>query len=323
MKRNHLLVAGAVAVLVAVVAGAGIAATKALTPKQESQAIINDAAQQLGVQPSELSNALEQALKNRVDAAVKDGLLTKEQGARLKKRVGAGDFPLFRLGPGPGFRDRHGPGIFHAKLEAAADYLGMTEANLREALENGKTLAQVARDRGKSVEGVVNALLAGAEAKLDAAVRAGRLTEAEKADMLSGLRQRITALVNGRFPSPAFGPGLLFRGHGHGLFHAGLEVAANYVGMSEAHLREALESGKTLAQVARDRGKSVDGLVSALLARVEQKIDAAGKLTEAEKRKMVAAIRDRINDLVNGRFSPRFGPKFRHSDFRGDRPAIF
>ena len=48
----------------------------------------------------------------------------------------------------------------------------MTEANLREALENGKTLAQVARDRGKSVEGLVNALLAGAEAKLDAAVRA-------------------------------------------------------------------------------------------------------------------------------------------------------
>jgi DNA-binding phage protein len=323
MKRNHLLVVGAVAVLVAVVAGAGIAATKALTPKQESQAIINDAAQQLGVQPSELSNALEQALKNRVDAAVKDGLLTKEQGASLKKRIGAGGFPLFRLGSGPGFRDRHGPGIFHAKLEAAADYLGMTEANLREALENGKTLAQVARDRGKSVEGLVNALLAGAEAKLDAAVRTGRLTEAEKADMLSGLRQRITDLVNARFPSPAFGPGLPFRGHGHGLFHAGLEVAANYVGMSEAQLREALESGKTLAQVARDRGKSVDGLVSALLDRVEQKIDAAGKLTEAEKRKMVAAIRDRINDLVNGRFAPRFGPRFRHSDFRGDRPAIF
>ena len=38
---------------------------------------------------------------------------------------------------------------------------------------------------------------------------------------------------------------------------------------------------------------------------------------------MVAAIRGRINDLVNGRFPPRFGPKFRHSDFRGDRPAIF
>jgi hypothetical protein len=78
-----------------------------------------------------------------------------------------------------------------------------------------------------------------------------------------------------------------------------------------------------LAQFTRDRGKSVDGLVSALLARVEQKIDAAGKLTEAEKRKVVAAIRDRVNDLVNGRFPPRFGPKFRHSDFRGDRPAIF
>ncbi len=68
---------------------------------------------------------------------------------------------------------------------------------------------------------------------------------------------------------------------------------------------------------------STRGQAAALIARVEQKIDAAGKLTEAEKRKMVAAIRDRINDLVNGQFPPRFGPEFRHSDFRSDRPAIF
>jgi DNA-binding phage protein len=322
MKRNHLLVAVAVALLVAVVAGAGIAATKALTPRQESQAIIDDAAQQLGVQPSELSNALKQALENRVDAAVKDGRLTKAEGAKLKERIDAGDFPLFGLGPGPGFGDRHGHGIFDAKLEAAADYLGMTEANLREALENGKTLAQVARDRGKSVDGLVNALLDTAEKKLDAAVKAGRLTEAEKADMLSGLGRRITDLVNGRFP-PRFGPGRLFRGHHDGLFHAGLEVAANYLGMSEAELREELESGKTLAQVAKDRGTSVDGLVGAMMARVEKKIEATGRLTEAEKRKMIAAIRERVTDLVNGRFPPRFGPKFRHDDFGGDRPAIF
>jgi transposase-like protein len=323
MKRNHLLVVGAVAVLVAVIAGAAIAATKALTPRQESQAIINDAAQQLGVQPSELSNALKQALEKRVDAAVADGRLTKAEGAELKERINAGDFPLFGLGPGPGLGDRHGHGIFHAKLEAAAAYLGMSEAQLREELEGGKTLAQVARDHGKSVDGLVTALLDQAEKKLDAAVKAGRLTKAEKAEMLSGLRKRITDLVNGRFPSPGFRPGPGFRHHAGGLFHAGLDAAANYLGMSEAQLREELEGGKTLAQVARDHGKSVDGLVNALLARVEKKIEASGRLTEAEKQKMVAGIKERIADLVNGRFPPRFGPKFHHDDFRGDRPAIF
>lgn len=189
---------------VLVVTGA-VAATRALSPRQERQAIIDDAARQLGVEPQDLSNALKQALKNRVDAAVRDGRLTREQAARLKERIDAGDAPLFGLGPGPGFR-HHGPGFrhhhgpFHMKFEAAARYLDMTRAQLREALQDGKTLAQVAREKGKSVDGLVDALVAGEEKRLEQAVQDGRLTEAEKDDMVAGLKERITDLVNGRFP---------------------------------------------------------------------------------------------------------------------------
>lgn len=183
------------------VVGAAVAATQALSPREERQAIINDAARQLGVEPQELSDALKQALKNRVDAAVRDGRLTKEQAARLKERIDSGGAPLFGpgfRGPGPVFRHHHG--LFHAKFEAAARYLDLSEAELRQALENGKSLAQVARDRNKSVDGLVDALVADAEKKLDQAVENGDLTEAEKREMLSGLRERITDLVNGRFP---------------------------------------------------------------------------------------------------------------------------
>jgi lipoate-protein ligase A len=207
MKRRTKFVAGGAALLVAAAAGGAIGATK-LTPKQESQAIINDAAEQLGVQPNELSDALKQALKNRVDAAVEDGRLTKKQGQRMKERIDANEVPF--LGPGLVRPRHHGRHFFHAKLEGAARYLGMTEAQLRAALGNGKTLAQVARDRDKSVDGLVDALVENAEQKLDDAVKAGRLTEAEKREMLQGLRERTTDLVNGRFP--------LLRGPG---FHRG------------------------------------------------------------------------------------------------------
>src|SRR5688500_8461458 len=98
MSRRNKLVAGGAALLLAAVAGGAIGATK-LTPRQESQAVINDAADQLGVEPGELSNALKQALKNRVDAAVEDGRLTKEQGQRMKERIDANEVPLFGLGP--------------------------------------------------------------------------------------------------------------------------------------------------------------------------------------------------------------------------------
>lgn len=193
------------AALSVLVAGAAVAATRALSPERESQAVINDAANQLGVQPDELSDALKQALKNRVDKAVEDGRLTEDQGRKMKERIDVSGVPLFGLGPG--LKEHHEFHPFHAKLEAAADYLDMTEAQLREALSDGKTLAQVARDRDKSVEGLVDALLAYAENKLENAVEAGRLTEAQKREMLAGLRQRIKDIFNGRFPQIHRGPG--------------------------------------------------------------------------------------------------------------------
>ncbi|HEY6584356.1 MAG TPA: hypothetical protein VIZ29_05875 [Gaiellaceae bacterium] len=206
MSRK-LIVLGT-ALLAVIVVGGGIAATKALTPKQESQAVIDDAAKQLGVSPDKLSSALKQALKNRVDEAVKSGRLTKAQADRLKQAIDDGDAPLFGLGPRRfhdhghfGFRGHvHGP--FAQGLKAAADYLGLTRAQLMTELRGGKSLAQVAKAHGKTADGLVDALMKQADEKLDQAVKNGRITEAEKTEMLAGLKQRITDLVNGRFPTP-------------------------------------------------------------------------------------------------------------------------
>jgi polyhydroxyalkanoate synthesis regulator phasin len=204
---RKLIVLGT-ALLAVIVVGGGIAATKALTPKQQSQAVIDDAAKQLGVSPDKLSSALKQALKNRVDEAVKSGRLTKAQADRLKQAIDDGDAPLFGLGPRRfhdhghfGFRGHvHGP--FAEGLKAAADYLGLTRAQLMTELRGGKSLAQVAKAHGKTADGLVDALMKQADEKLDQAVKNGRITEAEKTEMLAGLKQRITDLVNGRFPTP-------------------------------------------------------------------------------------------------------------------------
>jgi hypothetical protein len=198
--RNKLV--GLVVVLVVAVGAAGaLAATGALSPREESEAVIDDAAERLGVQPSELSSALEAALKARVDAAVEAGRLTEAQGSELKARIDAGDVPL--VGLGPGARHHGGPGFGHGVgLEAAASYLGLSEAELRTALEDGQTLAQVAATRDKPVGGLVDALVAAATEELEQAVEDGRLTEAQKDSIAATLVDRVTAKVNGRF-----GPG--------------------------------------------------------------------------------------------------------------------
>ncbi|MGH3070839.1 MAG: hypothetical protein ACRDNB_01050 [Gaiellaceae bacterium] len=213
MKKRTKLAAGAGAALAAAGAGGAIAATQ-LSPNEESKAVVEDAAKQLGVDPARLSDALKQALENRIDEAVEDGSLTKEQGEAMKQRLEADDFPLFGgplLGhPHKGF----GLHVF-GDLDAAASYLGLSEAALREQLRDGKTLADVAKDEGKSVDGLVDALVAEATKSLDAAVADGRLTKAQRDKLAAHLEQRAADMVNGVRPSfPGLRPGFRFPGPG-------------------------------------------------------------------------------------------------------------
>ncbi len=188
MRRKNKIAVGAAAVLAAAGGGAAIAASQTGSSSEESNAIIDDAAKQLGISPSKLSDALKTALSDRVDAAVAAGRLTKAEGDAIKERIQSDDFPVFG-GLHRGF------GHF-AHLDAAADYLGLTEAQLRSELEGGKSLAQVARDHGKSVDGLVDALVASAKEHLDDAVAAGRITKAQEDEQLAGLKERITSFVN-------------------------------------------------------------------------------------------------------------------------------
>jgi hypothetical protein len=192
LKRRIMV--GTVAGLAVAGGGVAIGAAQLESPQAESQAVIDDAAEQLGVQPSALRDALKTALKNRLDGAVAAGRLSAEQADELKSRIDAGDFPL--LG---GF-DHRGPHA-HLGLDAAASYLGVTEAELRSELESGKTLADVGRDRDKSVDGLISAMTDALKARLHAAVEAGRVTRAQADEILADAEERLTDLVNGRAPT--------------------------------------------------------------------------------------------------------------------------
>jgi hypothetical protein len=204
MNRKHKLAVGAASILAAAGGSAAIAASQSGSPNEESQAVIDDAAKQLGISSTKLSDALKKALGDRVDAAVASGRLTKAEGDALKARIQSDGFP-FPLGP-PVVFGHIGP---LAELDAAASFLGLTESQLRAELEGGKSLAQVARDHGKSVDGLVAALVSSAKQRLDKDVAAGRITKAHADEMLNGLKDQITNLVNGTGPGgvPFKGPG--------------------------------------------------------------------------------------------------------------------
>jgi hypothetical protein len=141
---------------------------------------------------------------------VQAGRLTEAQGAQLKERLRSGELPLVGLGPG---RGPHGGGhhLLGGGLDAAADYLGLSDDELHDRLRDGDSLAEIARAEGKPVAGLVSALVKEAKADLADAVADGRLTDAQRDELETGLADRIEALVERapgfRGPGGPHGPG--------------------------------------------------------------------------------------------------------------------
>lgn len=81
--------------------------------------------------------------------------------------------------------------LWRGALRTAADALGVSAADLRAELVAGRSVAQVAEDRGVPLDDVVAALVDAATSRLERAVDRG-VVEQERADaLLDGLPERI------------------------------------------------------------------------------------------------------------------------------------
>lgn len=147
-------------------------------------------------------------------------------------------------------------------LEAAAKALGMSEEDLKAALKSGKSLAEVAREKGVDPKVVIDALVAEAKAKMGEAVKAGRLTQEQADQRMANLEARITEMVNNAGHPGKDRPGK----RGHRGPKPNLEAAAKAIGISEDELKKALESGQSIAQVAQAKGVDVNVVVKAMVA---------------------------------------------------------
>ncbi len=179
-------------------------------------------------------------------------------------------------------------------LPVAAAYLNLTPVALRAELRSGKSLAQVATAKGKSVDGLESALLGAFRSRVQAAKAAGKLDAARADRLLQRAPQLVERLVNAK-PRARATRAKAARG---GL----LKTAATYLGVTNAQLVTDLRAGKSLAQVATAKSKSVDGLEQALFAALKQKVDAAvaaGKLPAARAQRLLERAPAHIERLVN------------------------
>ena len=247
-RRRRIAVAGAAVAALGLAAGGATYAATNGGPQEEANALAEALNENEGTSLTgqDIQDALKDVLKERLDDAVKSGKITQEEADRILERASERGFPL---GPGPG-----GPG-FHIEfrggpfIEAAAKALGLSEDALREQLEAGKSLAEVAAarnvDKSKVVAAVRDAILANPPPGKDPPSQA----EATR------IAQDIVNAAPGKGGERGF----------HIAFRGGpLDAAAKALGLSEDALREQLEDGKSLADVAAARNVDKEKVVAAV-----------------------------------------------------------
>jgi hypothetical protein len=144
---------------------------------------------------------LSKAEDAQLAAAVKAGKLTQAQADEIKqhrRREGT----VLGLGHGPGGPGHHGGGP-HELFADTADALGIGEDQLITQLRAGKSLEAIAKANGKTLAELESAVKAAATKRLDADLKAGRITKAQHDEELAELDDEVAHLGE-------------FRPHGHG-----------------------------------------------------------------------------------------------------------
>lgn len=195
--------------------------------------------------------------------------------------------------PGP-MREHRGAGKAE-HVTTAAEVLGMTAEELRAELQAGKSIADVAAEKGVDKQKVIDALVAAASARID--------------EMKAQLPDRMADLVerDGPVGRPG-GPGH-HRGPGRGIVNS-VDDAATALGIPVQELRDELAAGKSIATIASEKGKNLDEVKAAMIADATERIDRAvteGAITEERAAEMKANLADKIDLLVVREGFPRLG----------------
>lgn len=186
MRIPRTRIVGAAAVIAVAAGGSAAFAvnrTSTASPRSDREAFLADVAGRLGVSVDDLRQAFREAAQAR--------------GWRGERPFGRGPLGHMHFGRGAGH-------AVHESFDAAATYLGLTRQELVSRLVGGRSLAELAAEQGKSVDGLKQAIRAAVVEHLDAAVADGRLTEAKRQDLVGRLDAIIDDLV--QRSRPAHGP---------------------------------------------------------------------------------------------------------------------
>lgn len=168
----------------------------------------------LGISTDEYDAAVDTAQEQVLDEAVVEGWLTEDQAQQMRDRMAEGDGPW--MGPGMRggeFGKMHGGrggfigGPDNSLTSVAAEALDLSVRELMTELQDGKSIANLAGEKGVDVQTIADTYLAQLSETLNEAVADGKLTQARADWMLEQATEQVQERLTEPFEFDDCGPG--------------------------------------------------------------------------------------------------------------------
>ncbi|MDP4161226.1 MAG: hypothetical protein Q8911_15960 [Bacillota bacterium] len=176
-----------------------------------------------------------------------------------------------------------------------AGILGMDANVLGQELRSGKTLAQIAAAKGMDANTLTQKLQAAFNDRIDKAVANGKLTSDKAAAMKAKTATKATSVINKSWTGHKEGVGKdVFK-------NVRQQIPALLGNMDATQLLAQIKSGKSLAQIAQDKGIAKDKLVSDLQSIMKANLDQAvkdNKITADQATQMESTLPQMIERMV-------------------------
>lgn len=201
-------------------------------------------------------------------------------------------------------------GMFHAgrgyslDMTTLTDATGLTAAEIRTALADGSTIAELIEANGGDVDALIAEAVAEYQAYLDVAVEYERMTQEEADAQVAQFEETLTARVNGELETPIRG-GFELRG-GLGF---DMTTLTDATGLTLAEIRTALADGSTIAELVEANGGDLDALIAEAVAAYEERLVTAvenERLTQEEADAQLAQFEENLTAWANGELEMPF-----------------
>ena len=237
-------------------------------------------------------------LKQLLDGLVQKGVITQQQEDAIV--AAAKDAMVKQVRTAKVVRDF---------LGESATYLGLAQKDLVAKLP-GTSLGKVAdATPTKSKAGLVTALSVAANDDITKALTDKKNTDDQAKKLRDGLAAEINTFVDRTWPTkPAVAPRAIVP-NVKAFLGDMLQTARDYLGgVTLQDVTTAMRSGKSLGDIANEKGKSRDGLVQALTTTANANIDkavASNKLTAEQAATLKTKVAGEITSFVDRKYSPK------------------